>query len=88
MITYIPQHIHTSQPTQVLAGYKELVALDGPEWAETKAKGGDEVRRRLGYVGTKSPLFNIQKAFKVPFDNAFAYQNLSINTKREPAAHR
>lgn len=49
----------------MLAGYKELVALDGPEWADAKAKGGDEVRRRLGYVGTKSPLFKIQKAFKV-----------------------
>lgn len=49
----------------MLAGYKELLALDGPEWAATKEKGGDEVRRRLGYVGTKSPLFKIQKAFKV-----------------------
>lgn len=49
----------------MLAGFKELVALDGPEWAATKEKGGDEVRRRLGYVGTKSPLFKIQKAFKV-----------------------
>jgi hypothetical protein len=49
----------------VLAGYKELVALDGPEWTATKGKGGDEVRRRLGIVGTKSPLFRIDKAFKV-----------------------
>ncbi|TFJ80860.1 hypothetical protein NSK_007815 [Nannochloropsis salina CCMP1776] len=34
------------------------------EWASTKAKGGDEVRRRLGIVGTKSPLFRIDKAIK------------------------
>lgn len=48
---------------QIEAGYDALVSLER-EWdARTQDFDGDVVRRVLGTVGVKSPLFNIRKSF-------------------------
>ena len=50
--------------SQIQAGYETLVDL-GERWDAYVAAGdGDVIRRRLGTVGTKSPLHNIRKAFE------------------------
>ncbi|KAJ1492854.1 hypothetical protein T484DRAFT_2871927 [Baffinella frigidus] len=50
--------------SQIEAGYETLVDL-GDRWDAYVAAGdGDVIRRRLGTVGTKSPLHNILKAFE------------------------
>ena len=55
--------------TQIAAGYVELekfidnfdkVIVDG---------GGDGIRRKLGVVGTESPLYLIEPAFRLLFEN-------------------
>lgn len=48
---------------QIEAGYEIMFDLN-KNWAEkTKNYDGDVVRRILGTVGVKSPLFNIRKSF-------------------------
>lgn len=54
---------------QVLAIRKTLQALLS-DYPAICAKGGDEIRRYLGTVGTTSPLFKGEKAFKVLVDDA------------------
>ncbi|EKX41636.1 hypothetical protein GUITHDRAFT_164343 [Guillardia theta CCMP2712] len=50
--------------SQIDAGYQTLVELQ-EKWDGYIAAGdGDVIRRRLGTVGNKSPLFNIRKAFE------------------------
>ncbi|CAM9422384.1 unnamed protein product [Heterosigma akashiwo] len=48
----------------ILAGYKELCQLD-KNWEKivVNREDGDVIRRYLGTVGVKSPLFQINKAF-------------------------
>lgn len=48
---------------QIEAGYNALVDLERNWDAKTKGYDGDVVRRILGTVGLKSPLFNIRKPF-------------------------
>lgn len=48
---------------QIQAGYDALVQLQREWEAKTKDYDGDVVRRVLGTVGVKSPLFNIRKPF-------------------------
>lgn len=48
---------------QIQAGYDALVQLQREWEAKTKGYDGDVVRRVLGTVGVKSPLFNIRKTF-------------------------
>lgn len=48
---------------QIQAGYDALVELQREWEAKTKNYDGDVVRRVLGTVGVKSPLFNIRKTF-------------------------
>lgn len=48
---------------QIEAGYDTLLALRDNWSAKTSAYDGDVVRRDLGTVGVKSPLFNIRKIF-------------------------
>lgn len=48
---------------QIEAGYKALLDLEENWDAKTKDFDGDVVRRILGTVGVKSPLFNIRKSF-------------------------
>lgn len=46
---------------QIEAGYKTLLSLRDSWTDKTSAYDGDVVRRDLGTVGVKSPLFNIRK---------------------------
>lgn len=46
---------------QIEAGYKTLLSLRDNWGDKTAAYDGDVVRRDLGTVGLKSPLFNIRK---------------------------
>lgn len=46
---------------QIEAGYKTLLSLRDNWEQKTAAYDGDVVRRDLGTVGLKSPLFNIRK---------------------------
>lgn len=46
---------------QIEAGYKTLLSLRDNWEQKTAAYDGDVVRRDLGTVGVKSPLFNIRK---------------------------
>lgn len=46
---------------QIEAGYDALLGLDRDWEKKTKDFDGDVVRRVLGTVGVKSPLFNIRK---------------------------
>lgn len=48
---------------QIEAGYEALLALRDDWDAKTRDYDGDVVRRILGTVGLKSPLFNIRKSF-------------------------
>lgn len=48
---------------QIEAGYSALVSLQKDWVAKTRDFDGDVVRRVLGTVGVKSPLFNIRKSF-------------------------
>lgn len=48
---------------QIEAGYEALVNLEKNWDLKTRDFDGDVVRRVLGTVGVKSPLFNIRKAF-------------------------
>lgn len=48
---------------QIEAGYKTLLDLRDNWEAKTGAYDGDVVRRDLGTVGVKSPLFSIRKTF-------------------------
>lgn len=57
-----PNKVETYMP-QIEAGYKALVDLERDWEAKTKNYDGDVVRRVLGTVGVKSPLFNIRKPF-------------------------
>mmetsp|Transcript_32474 Transcript_32474/g.63444 ORF Transcript_32474/g.63444 Transcript_32474/m.63444 type:complete len:279 (-) Transcript_32474:353-1189(-) len=50
--------------SQINAGYLTLVDLEG-RWDQYVASGdGDVIRRRIGTVGSKSPLHNIRKVFE------------------------
>lgn len=53
---------HSYMP-QIEAGYNALVSLERDWDARTRDFDGDVVRRVLGTVGVKSPLFNIGKSF-------------------------
>ncbi|PXF44421.1 hypothetical protein BWQ96_05864 [Gracilariopsis chorda] len=55
-----PKKLETYLP-QIEAGYQALLGLDRDWEAKTKDFDGDVVRRVLGTVGVKSPLFNIRK---------------------------
>lgn len=57
-----PNKISTYLP-QIEEGYKTLTSLRDNWEQKTAAYDGDVVRRDLGTVGVKSPLFNIRKAF-------------------------
>eukprot|EP00178_Gracilaria_changii_P010462 TRINITY_DN304_c0_g1_i1.p1 TRINITY_DN304_c0_g1~~TRINITY_DN304_c0_g1_i1.p1 ORF type:complete len:212 (+),score=29.73 TRINITY_DN304_c0_g1_i1:308-943(+) len=57
-----PKKLETYLP-QIEAGYQTLVDLERNWEAKTKDFDGDVVRRILGTVGVKSPLFNVRKAF-------------------------
>lgn len=48
---------------QIEAGYKTLTNLRDNWEAKTSAYDGDVIRRELGTVGVKSPLFGIRKVF-------------------------
>lgn len=48
---------------QIQAGYDALVDLEQNWESKTKGYDGDVVRRVIGTVGVKSPLFNIRKPF-------------------------
>lgn len=48
---------------QIEAGYDALIELERNWEAKTRDFDGDVVRRVLGTVGVKSPLFNIRKPF-------------------------
>lgn len=48
---------------QIKAGYETLLNLRDNWEEKTKAYDGDVVRRELGTVGVKSPLFSIRKVF-------------------------
>lgn len=48
---------------QIEAGYQALVDLERNWSLKTRDYDGDVVRRVLGTVGVKSPLFNIRKSF-------------------------
>eukprot|EP00440_Ansanella_granifera_P051250 gb/GFBE01055554.1/.p1 GENE.gb/GFBE01055554.1/~~gb/GFBE01055554.1/.p1 ORF type:complete len:257 (+),score=58.17 gb/GFBE01055554.1/:1-771(+) len=62
---------------QVLAAARKLGELaDAEKYAKVAAAGGDNIRREIGTVGTSSPLFDIDKAFKAlaeEADDAEAY---------------
>lgn len=53
---------------QIVAGYAELGRLLDNFEAVTGASGGDGVRRALGVVGTDSPVYLIEPAFRLLFD--------------------
>eukprot|EP00177_Eucheuma_denticulatum_P002714 GFKZ01004879.1.p1 GENE.GFKZ01004879.1~~GFKZ01004879.1.p1 ORF type:complete len:218 (+),score=23.75 GFKZ01004879.1:144-797(+) len=57
-----PKKVATYMP-QIEAGYSALVSLQSDWVAKTRDFDGDVVRRVLGTVGVKSPLFNIRKSF-------------------------
>ncbi|CAN8064915.1 unnamed protein product [Agarophyton chilense] len=61
-ITGDPKKLETYLP-QIEAGYNALVELENNWEAKTNSFDGDVVRRVLGTVGVKSPLFNIRKSF-------------------------
>lgn len=61
-LTMCEPTIHRYMP-QIEAGYKTLVNLRDNWEDKTQAYDGDVVRRDLGTVGVKSPLFNIRKTF-------------------------
>ncbi|KAJ8903495.1 hypothetical protein NDN08_004601 [Rhodosorus marinus] len=58
-----PKKLETWLP-QIEAGYDTLVNLESNWNNATKDYDGDIVRRALGTVGVKSPLFNVKKAFE------------------------
>ena len=53
---------------QIVAGYKALGTLLDDFDKITDAEGGDGVRRVLGTVGTTSPVYLIEPAFRLLFD--------------------
>lgn len=53
---------------QIAAGYEELGKLLDNFDAVTASGGGDGVRRSLGVVGTESPVYLIEPAFRLLFE--------------------
>ena len=53
---------------QILAGYAALGKLAEDFEKVTSSGGGDGVRRVLGTVGTESPVYLIESAFRLLFD--------------------
>ena len=54
---------------QITAGYAELGRLIDSFESVSGSSGGDGVRRVLGTVGTDSPLYLIEKAFRLLFED-------------------
>ena len=54
---------------QIAAGYVELGRLFDNYEAVSSSGGGDGVRRVLGTVGTDSPLYLVEKAFRLLFES-------------------
>ena len=53
---------------QIAAGYVEVSRLFDEFDAITASSGGDGVRRSLGVVGTESPIYLIEAAFRLLFE--------------------
>merc|ERR1719310_1263968 len=53
---------------QIAAGYKEVCRLFDEYDSIAASGGGDGVRRSLGVVGTESPIYLIEPAFRLLFE--------------------
>jgi len=67
---------------QIKAGYQALIDLQNDWENYTKDFDGDKVRRILGTVGVKSPLFNIKKAFEGAW-NALKSADIDVDILEE-----
>eukprot|EP00188_Purpureofilum_apyrenoidigerum_P000307 Plantae.Rhodophyta-Purpureofilum_apyrenoidigerum.ctg11260.p1 GENE.Plantae.Rhodophyta-Purpureofilum_apyrenoidigerum.ctg11260~~Plantae.Rhodophyta-Purpureofilum_apyrenoidigerum.ctg11260.p1 ORF type:complete len:253 (+),score=52.19 Plantae.Rhodophyta-Purpureofilum_apyrenoidigerum.ctg11260:99-761(+) len=67
---------------QIKAGYQALLEMQSNWFDYTKDFDGDKVRRVLGTVGVKSPLFNIKKAFEGAW-NALKTEDVDVDFLEE-----
>lgn len=73
------------------AGYRVLSGLvsDEEQWRAIHDKGdGDQVRRRLGTVGTSSPLFRLDKALSAIRDDVLAHEDQYRSVRQAGGAGR
>ena len=54
---------------QIAAGFTEITRLSAEFDSIVAGGGGDNVRRRLGVVGTESPIYLIEPAFRLLFES-------------------